>query len=274
MCPGLSASVMESGRGEVSEAAGARCVRSPAACPGGRLAGQPHAGRLGQPASEVADVAAEVRVPTMLWLAMVAHDLRNEVQAALLAKDLLDFVVADPRGREAVTILEHQLRRIGELARALGDEGGPLAAERDAPDPDVAEVLFGVAFGRPGVVIEAPPGLRTTCPRGDLNRIAGNLVANALVHGQPPVEIRARRCGAFVTVTVTDGGPGIPAELVATVFEPFARDPDRSHPGQGLGLAIVKDLCAKNNGRVDLEQATPGATRFTVQLPLAGEADR
>jgi signal transduction histidine kinase len=94
------------------------------------------------------------------------------------------------------------------------------------------------------------------------------------MHGQPPVQIRARQCGAFVEVTVTDGGPGIPAELVPTVFEPFARDPDRNNPGSGLGLAIVKDLCARNNGRVELEQGTPGGTRFRVQLPLASEPRR
>jgi C4-dicarboxylate-specific signal transduction histidine kinase len=123
----------------------------------------------------------------------------------------------------------------------------------DTPGQDVADVLFGVASGRAGVLIDAPRGLRTTCPRCDLNRIPGNLVTNALVHGQPPVQIRARRCGAFVEVTVTVAGPGIPAELAPAVFEPFAKDPDERNLGQGLGLAIVKDLCARNNGRVELE---------------------
>jgi signal transduction histidine kinase len=247
-------------------------VTSPMACPASRLAGQERGARPSQSPAQLAD--ADGRIPTMLWLAMVAHDLRNEVQAALLAKDLLNFVVADPLGQEAVTILEHQLRRIGELAGALGDDGGPQTAEREAPAIDVAHVLFGVAFGRPGVLIDAPRWLRTTCPRSDLNRIAGNLVTNALVHGQPPVVIRARRCGALVEITVTDSGPGIPAELVPTVFEPFARDPDGKNPGQGLGLAIVKDLCARNEGRVELEQGTPDGTRFRVQLPLAAEPRR
>jgi two-component system sensor histidine kinase MtrB len=269
MRPGLYVSPMESGQGEMLAPARPPWVTSPTAFPARRLAGRYRGARLSQSPTQVTDIVADVRIPTMLWLAMVAHDLRNEVQAAVLAKDLLNFVVADPRGGEAATILEHQLRRIGELARALGEEDGPPAGERDTSAQDVADVLFGVAFGRAGVLIDAPPGLRTTCPRGDLNRIAGNLVTNALVHGQPPVQIRARRCGAFVEVTVTDGGPGIPAELVPTVFEPFARDPDRSKSGEGLGLAIVKDLCAKNNGRVELEQGTPGGTRFRVQLPLA-----
>jgi two-component system, OmpR family, sensor histidine kinase MtrB len=274
MRPRLDLSPMKSGQGDMLAAARPPWVTSPSALPASRLADQQRRPRVSQSPTQVTDVVAEVRIPTMLWLAMVAHDLRNEVQAAVLAKDLLNFVVADPLGRQAVTILEHQLGRIGELARALGEDGGPQAGERDAPERDVADVLLGVAFGRAGVVIDTPRGLRTTCPGGDLYRIAGNLVTNALVHGRPPVQIRARRCGAFVEVTVTDDGPGIPAELVPTVFEPFASDPDRRNPGQGLGLAIVKDLCARNNGRVELEQGTPRGTRFRVQLPLAAESRR
>jgi hypothetical protein len=122
MRPRLQMSPMESGQGEMLEAARPAWVRSPTAFPASRLGGQQRRPRPSQCPTQVTDIVADVRIPTMLWLAMVAHDLRNEVQAAVLAKDLLNFLVADPRGREVATILKHQLRRIGELARAPGDD--------------------------------------------------------------------------------------------------------------------------------------------------------
>ena len=202
-------------------------------------------------------------------LAMVAHDLRNAVQAALLAKDFLDLVVGDPKGREAVTILGHQLRHIGELAGALREVGHPEPNDPDISEEEVAETLLSAAEGRVGVVIEAPRGLRTTCPRADLHRIMANLINNALLHGDAPVRIHARGCGSFVEVTVSDDGPGVAAEFVPKMFEPFTQYPYQSAPGSGLGLAIVRELCERNRGRVEFESGpTPGA-RFRVQLPMA-----
>jgi nitrogen-specific signal transduction histidine kinase len=102
--------------------------------------------------------------PGTLSLAMVAHDLRNEVQAAFLARDLLDLIVVDPRGREAVDILGHQLDRIAELVGVLANHGPTARSQGAAGEADVAEALCSAVAGRAEVVVDAPRGLFTTCP--------------------------------------------------------------------------------------------------------------
>jgi two-component system OmpR family sensor kinase len=81
--------------------------------------------------------------------------------------------------------------------------------------------------------------------------------------------------GSWVAVTVTDDGPGIPAELVPTLFERFVRgDTSRSRAAgsTGLGLAIVDAVTAAHHGQVSVTSA-PGRTRFTITLPrLADDA--
>ncbi len=69
---------------------------------------------------------------------------------------------------------------------------------------------------------------------------------------------------------VRDGGPGIPAQERARVFERFFRGEGRGDvDGSGLGLAIVERAVARCGGRVLLERAEPGETTFALVLPAA-----
>ena len=76
-------------------------------------------------------------------------------------------------------------------------------------------------------------------------------------------------------LSVTDNGPGIPADLQPTLFERFVRgDTARTHhDGQpastGLGLAIVNAVTTAHGGTVHLD-SKPGTTRFTITLPQLG----
>lgn len=75
-------------------------------------------------------------------------------------------------------------------------------------------------------------------------------------------------------VTVTDDGPGIPAELLPEIFHRFTRaDPGRSRAGggSGLGLAIVDAVVQAHGGTVEVA-SRPGRTRFRLWLPSGGPA--
>jgi two-component system OmpR family sensor kinase len=73
-------------------------------------------------------------------------------------------------------------------------------------------------------------------------------------------------------VSVADHGPGLTAEDVGRIFEPFYRaDPSRSRDrgGAGLGLSIVSAVVAAHGGRVKVRQTEGGGATFEVELPLA-----
>ena len=81
----------------------------------------------------------------------------------------------------------------------------------------------------------------------------------------------------WVTLTVADDGPGIPAADRQRVFDRFVRlDTDRSRAGggSGLGLAIVAEIVAAHRGSVTADERVGGGALITVQLPGGEESSR
>ena len=66
-------------------------------------------------------------------------------------------------------------------------------------------------------------------------------------------------------ITVSDDGPGIPADYLPTLFDPFVT---HKKEGTGLGLAITKNVIAAHNGTIDVESSRDKGTTFTMTLPL------
>jgi two-component sensor histidine kinase len=99
-----------------------------------------------------------------------------------------------------------------------------------------------------------------------LTQVLDNLVTNALRYGGPEVSVTARRAGSQVRLSVSDDGPGVPAELVDTVFDAYSHG-DSSHGlgGSGLGLRIARQLCEAMGGT--LAHDADGRTTFTATLP-------
>jgi signal transduction histidine kinase len=104
-----------------------------------------------------------------------------------------------------------------------------------------------------------------------LRTLAANLVSNAIRYNRPDgrVEVALEERGERLVLTVADTGIGIPADLLARVFDRFFRvDPARSRDtgGTGLGLAIVRELVESLEGRIALASG-PAGTTVTVDLP-------
>ncbi|MFJ2955061.1 sensor histidine kinase [Streptomyces sp. NPDC087270] len=117
---------------------------------------------------------------------------------------------------------------------------------------------------------EAP--ITTTGDPLRLQQITGNLLANAHQHtpAGTRVTVRLRQDRASTRLVVEDDGPGIPADILDTVFERFARA-DHTRPGAqghgaGLGLAIVQAVATAHGGTAEV-RSRPGRTSFTVSLP-------
>jgi two-component system OmpR family sensor kinase len=104
--------------------------------------------------------------------------------------------------------------------------------------------------------------------------MALNLMENAVRHTPSGSRVHAmvERRNGDVVMTVEDDGPGVPEQLRPHVFERFVRGDGDRGSSSGLGLSIVSAVAESHGGRVDLEDARPGA-RFVVHLPAARAGD-
>jgi signal transduction histidine kinase len=121
-----------------------------------------------------------------------------------------------------------------------------------------------------------------------VTQVLGNLLDNAARHGAPPVRTRVDEVPGFGRLTVSDGGPGMDPEMLATATRRFARSAEsRPSEGFGLGLSLVEAivlaaggelrLCFAGNherfGRTSAAGCEHDATMtVTVLLPLAAAA--
>ena len=112
----------------------------------------------------------------------------------------------------------------------------------------------------------------------DVDRISQviiNLLSNARKYSPPgyPVTLTVERTGNEGIVSVSDTGPGIPAEMLPHIFERFYRAPGievqtGSSVGLGLGLYISKKIVERHDGRIEVESIAGQGSTFSVVLPL------
>jgi signal transduction histidine kinase len=86
------------------------------------------------------------------------------------------------------------------------------------------------------------------------------------------VTVRCVARDAFVEISVSDTGRGIPPDKLETIFEPFVQvrsDPTAAREGTGLGLAISRDLARGMGGELTAESEVGRGSAFTISLPAA-----
>jgi signal transduction histidine kinase len=177
-----------------------------------------------------------------------------------------------------VADIERAARRIHELvAAAKGFTHMDRAQVTEGVDVrrglmDTVALLRGKAKVKSvGVALDVPPDLPLIRAYGaEVNQVWMNLIDNAIDavpdHGQ--VNIVAWLEGPDVFVTVTDNGPGVPAEIREIIFDPFFTTKPVGE-GTGLGLDIVRRVVHWHNGDIRLE-SRPGRTEFRVRFPIGG----
>lgn len=218
------------------------------------------------------------------FVANVSHELRTPLASIKSFAETLRLGALDDKGVrvEFVRTIEEQADRLTaivddllELAALEGGRrplrlvdldlsvpvGSVLAALKPLADP------VGVAL-----VATVPPGTRVRADAAALERVLRNLVENAVKYNREMgrVDVSAAAEGAFVRVSVTDTGLGIPAADLPRVFERFYRvDKARSREkgGTGLGLSIVKHLVDGLGGAVRAESAEGKGSTFSFTLP-------
>jgi two-component system OmpR family sensor kinase len=226
--------------------------------------------------------AAEQRLRQ--FVADASHELRTPLTSIRGYADLFAYAAAnEPAERERH--LARMREEAGRMSVLLDDL--LLLARLDAAETplrpeqvDLVEIAVAAAdgfqAGRPDHPFTLEVGSATVPLVGDpvrLRQVLDNLLTNAAVHTEPgtPVWLRVRTEPGWAVVDIADAGQGISPADQARVFDRFYRVDDsrtRGSGGTGLGLSVVLSLLTAHGGTVSL-QSQPGATVFTVRLPLS-----
>jgi len=219
------------------------------------------------------------------FVADASHELRNPLAAIRGYAELMGRERDLPEQTTfAVDRIDVESRRMSNLVEemlmlARLDEGTPVTFR----PVDMGELLVNAAADASVAgpdhswkldVPDAP--MEVMGDENQLHEVVANLLGNARKHTPAGTHILAglRRNGSQVVLTVADDGPGVPVEVQPRIFERFVRaDQARTHDDEGstgLGLSIVAAVVAAHGGQVTLESA-PGATKFTVVLPVAAQ---
>ena len=225
---------------------------------------------LDRAASEARASEAAMRT----FLADASHELRTPVAALQATAERL---LRDQPARPARDAIEAQLardsRRLGHLIDDLLNLARLDARERPHREPvDLADLASAaVAATRttdPAARVElvtAGP-VPATGDRDALLRAVRNLLDNALAVADTVV-VEVTQTANGPTMSVTDNGPGVPADQRERIFEPFVRLPRSPRNGTGLGLAIVRRTIESHGGTITCDPSPTGGARFTLRLP-------
>ncbi len=234
---------------------------------------------LGQDASQLA--AAEKRDLLARLLGRLAHEVRNplsslDIHVQLLEEDLDSLA---PHIRERLTprleIIHGELHRLEGIVERFLHLAGPAGVDLEPVEirkilTHVCELLRPEAAARG---IEIVSQVADSLPRvlADPVRLTQallNVVINAIqaVERKGRVEVSAGMAVGMVSVTVSDNGPGIPPEKLASIFDPYFTTKTE---GSGLGLWIAQQIVTAHGGNLQARNGASGGAVVTMQLPLS-----
>ncbi|GIE35831.1 hypothetical protein Ait01nite_088760 [Actinoplanes italicus] len=214
------------------------------------------------------------------FMAMLSHDVRQPLTTIVSAGEMLldDWTDMPDETRR------HYLRRMttgGHRAEQLVSEILTLA-QLDAGALTARPVRLDVAHAArqavtaqgydtaQGVTVTAPDQAMATADPVHLALLLGNLLANAVKYGAPPINVTVRPDRDRVLVKVGDHGEGVPAAFVPHLFERFTRADTgvaTTKPGTGLGLYLVARLAQASGGTIEYRPNQPRGAMFVLSLP-------
>lgn len=259
--------------GEVVAAAGDDGTRQLRAIPEGPREVRQLAERHNTMLAQLAAADAERRE----MLAGLTHDLRAPLARLRVRLALLD---SDAERRGLTRDADDMERIVGQCLGFLRSESSASNAS-NANSPS-APLLFADAvsievarhreLGRPVEmsVGDGAAACAVAIAPGNLQRLLDNLIANALQHGAPPVEVMlCIEHAGTISLHVRDHGPGIAKAQRTYALEAFAQiEPARASGGScGLGLAIVRRIVVACGGEMALADAPTGGLDVVLQFP-------
>lgn len=224
------------------------------------------------------------------FISTISHELRTPLTSIAGSLTLIASGAAGevpPKATRLVGIARQNSERLIRLINDILDLEKAQAGKLDfqmslrslrAEIASVAEFNRGFAQSL-GVAIELEDGddADVLIDSDRLMQVLTNLISNAAKFSPPGgvVRIRVDREGADARITVSDNGPGIPADFCARIFQKFAQadaSDTRVKGGTGLGLSIAKTITERLGGRIGFDTVPGKGTSFYVILPIHGQS--
>ncbi len=239
--------------------------------------GNDELGNLGHAIESMADRLDHLVSGQKRFLGDAAHELCAPLARLRTGLGILEMKLgdADQARLSSIEADAQELATLVEEILAFSRVGNRTPRRQSVPLEPLFREVVAREGGDPAPEINIPPGLTVIADPTLLGRAIGNLIRNSRVHGGPDakVVIAAFEDTDFVTITVTDDGPGVPPDELPRLFEPFYR-PDRSRSrdtgGSGLGLAIVRAAIEACGGETSASIPSTGGFAVSIRLRKSG----
>jgi sigma-B regulation protein RsbU (phosphoserine phosphatase) len=215
---------------------------------------------------------------------ILGHELRNPLSAIVaLARVTMSREDLPGEVRERLSQMDRAAQRSLAMIESLLDFShsrwkGALPTRPVLTDPrEIADrVIDELRAANPDRVIALDA--RSSAPfemdPARMEQVLSNLIGNAIIHGsaETPVEVSVAVGETEALLEVRNRGPVIPADQVASLFQPFtqgvgaASESERPR-GLGLGLYIVREIVSAHDGTVSVDSDNESGTRFRIHLP-------
>jgi signal transduction histidine kinase len=214
----------------------------------------------------------------------VAHEIRNPLTAIKARLYTLRRTLMADDGKEDVEAITNEVDRLERIVRDVLGYARPADAVLGQVELSSWLREF-AAFVQPELTaaenelaVDAPVTADVEIDANQLRQVMLNLVRNAqeALEGRPGrIELALHRERAplrgetaeVAVLSVTDNGPGIPANIQSRLFDPFFTT---KPAGTGLGLAIIAHLVENQAGEIKFQSAPGTGTCFAVHLPIRG----
>ncbi len=216
--------------------------------------------------------AMETKVGALLdekdvMLGAIGHDLKTPLAALRVRIESVED--EHERGRMAASIedITRSLDDILSLARVGRASEPPERAELSSLVASVVEEFEDM--GEPVTLTESSRMVHPVHVTW-LRRALRNLISNAVRYGKS-AEVSLTQSGTDITLRVEDNGPGIPADRIEAMLEPFTRGEasrNRDTGGAGLGLTLARAIAEQHGGELVLANRPEGGLRAEIRLPL------
>jgi len=211
----------------------------------------------------------------------LAHELRTPLATMLTHLEVLKLPAIAPEIRsQSMRILEEETRRMLRMVHSVLELGRLIIGE-----PLIVHPLSIVAVAEAAIAEKLPEALarqqslslevgeEVPLVQGDADRLKQvflNLLDNAIRYSRPGdrILVSLRSVPGGVRCEVSDTGPGIPAEHLPYVTEPFYRGEAPGGPGAGLGLAIVAEILRQHGSSLEIESRVEGETGTRIRFTL------